>query len=252
MRLPTGAVRLGLGGLAISAALLSSSALAFAAPTISVGVGGGPELGQQTPLSHSLLASGGFTVACSQLIPTTGGTTSCKGGASTFTVNVPAADARSALQVVLSYGANVKQLACNIGAVTVSFFKAGTEQKVDGEFSAPVQMTIANSAITTKSKVLALAAATQTWVAPALSTNVVNGTATAGLATFRVVGDATMIAQSTICSQAIAGATTALTGKPILGESVLGGTLVLGGLFALALLLRRRRLEGLGATRASD
>jgi hypothetical protein len=120
----------------------------------------------------------------------------------------------------------------------VSFIDPSTSQTYAGVLSPPVTISYAASGVTAGETVLVYNASSGEWVLPP-SGDVQTGTTAAGTINASLTGDGTFAAEKT-CPSAIAGATVAVTGKPFLGEEILAGALIFGGMAALGLVRRRR------------
>jgi hypothetical protein len=175
---------------------------------------------------------GGSTVLCTFQVAPAGGTVGCSG------ISVTVGPTTGGVQVVLSSGLGP---ACTVTpAIGVAFFDPTTSQKFTGTFNAPVSVTYTNGAVEAGETVLIFDSATGQWI-PAPSGTVTSASTSDGKVTLSATGTATFSVQSEVaCGAEIPGATVVTTGKPFLGESLLAGGLMIGGLLTLLVIVRRR------------
>jgi len=160
-------------------------------------------------------------------------------------VDVPAGALVSPVQVVVTSGTTSQLNGLPAGAQPTLAFGISFEQngqKVTGTFNSPITVTISNTAITTADQIVIYDPSTGSYVPASQASNVSNVSVTNGKISFQVLADPYIVllaSSSTPAAPPITGATSAVTGEPIVTEGVLGGVLVLGSLL-LALRLRRR------------
>jgi hypothetical protein len=231
--------------IAMSGLMLSSPAWGAGA-SYSGGTGAG---GTGTPAAGPTTPSGFTTIATTQTIQPSGGTVNATVGSTTVGVTVPAGALASPVQVVITSGTTSALNGLPAGsqptlAIGIGFEQNG--QKVTGTFNDPITVTISAPGITTADQVVIYDPATSSYVPVSQATNVSNVTVANGVITFQVLADPYVVvlaASSAVASPAIPGATTPVTGVPILTDAAVGGVLVIGGLL-LAVRLRRRAVRG--------
>lgn len=196
---------LAVGGMAIGLSVLAAPATAFAAGS---GYGGAPPAPGGT---------GAFaTVVVAQTIGPAGGSVTAVVDGATVVMTVPAGDFTSSVQAVISAG-NLTQLT-NTGISGTPFlaFAAQVDQngaKLAGPFAHPITITVTDASITSSTTVYQQSGTT--YVASSGWT-VSSGTASGG---FTVDPDY-VFANPAATGAPIPGATTAVTGKPFLGEGL--------------------------------
>jgi hypothetical protein len=224
----------------VGALLLSTSAFGAGA-----GYTPGPPTGP-TPPGGQANPPGFTTIVTSQTVPPSGGTVTGSSGGTTVTVIVPPGAFASPIQIIITV-ANLSELGGipsgthPVLGVGIAFEQNGA--KYTGTFAAPVSVTITNSEITTADQVVVWDPATGTYVPITEAPNVTNVVVSAGKITFQVLSDPYLVLDAPNASTVatvIPNATSAITGVPVFSEGIVGGLLVLGGLW-LAVRLRRKR-----------
>jgi hypothetical protein len=164
-------------------------------------------------------------------------------------VVVPAGALASPVQVVLTSGSTSALTGLPTGADPTMAIGIGFEQngvKVTGNFNDPITVTISDPGITTADQIVIYDPSTSSYVPVSEATNVSNVSVANGQITFEVLADPYIVvlaASSATASPAIPGATTPVTGVPIVTDAAVGGVLVIGALL-LAVRLRRRAARG--------
>jgi hypothetical protein len=233
-------------------AVIAMSGLLLSSPAWGAGASysGGSGSGGATPAASGPTTPSGFTtIATTQTIEPSGGTVNATVGSTTVGVTVPPGALAAPVQVVVTSGSTSGLSGLPAGsdptlAIGIGFEQNG--QKVTGTFNAPISVTISDPSITTADQVVIYDPSTSSYVPVSQATNVSNVTVANGKITFEVLSDPYVVAlaaSSATASPAIPGATTPVTGVPIVTDAVLGGVLVIGGLL-LAVRLRRRALRG--------
>jgi hypothetical protein len=232
----------------IAASAVIAGSMLLSSPAWGAGSGytGGTGTGGTGTATGGPTTPSGFTdIVTTQTIQPAGGTVTATAGATTVTVNVPAGALAGPVQVVITSGSTSGLSGLPSGAqpelaIGIAFEQNG--EKVTGTFSSPITVTISNSSITTADQVVVYDPSTGTYVPVSQATNVANISVTNGQISFEVLSDPYIVvlaASSTAAAPAVPGATTPVTGVPILTETMAGGVLVLASLL-LAFRLRRR------------
>jgi hypothetical protein len=222
--------RLG-GMMAITAivALTLPAASAFAA-SAGAGASGGGGGGGGTGPSASSTVCPTITVDSS-----TGGSGTCDG----VTVTIPTQTSTTCPDIIVTITVNpVGAIAVpnppagftQAYAVTVTFTCSSTGAAFTGAFNPDATIVVTNSSIASGRPIFEFD--NGTW------TQVTNATVTVGSATFTLASDP----QYVFYAPVIAGGTVAVTGKPVLGEGILAGTLFALGLVGIWRATRRRRV----------
>lgn len=214
------------GGMALGLSLLAAPGTAFAAGG---GYGGAPGAPGGT---------GAFsTVVVAQTIPAGGGTLTATFDGATLTMTIPAGDFSAPVQAVISAG-DLTQLT-NTGITGTPFLAFGAQvdqngAKLGGPFPYPITLTVTDASITTSTVVYQQSGATY---AQSTGWTESSGTASGGF----TVDPYYVLANPAATGQPIPGATTAVTGKPFLGEGLAAfGLIGVAGLGAWR--LRRSRV----------
>lgn len=227
-------------------ALIALSGLLFTSPAWGAGSGyaGGTGTGGSGTTGGAPTPTGFTDIVTTQTIQPSGGTVNATAGSTTVTVTVPSGAFAAPVQVVVSSGTTSGLSDLPSGAQPTLAIGIGFEQngqKVTGTFNSPVTVTISNPSITTADQVVIYDPSTGTYVPVSQATNVANVSVTNGKVTFQVLADPYIVllaSSSTSAAPAITGATSPVTGVPVVTEAVLGGVFVMAGLM-LALRLRR-------------
>jgi hypothetical protein len=228
-------VRLLGSGLCAAAGVLLASTAAGAA---------GTGYGTATPPPGA--SSVGFTtVVASQVVGASGGTVQGTESGATATVDVPAGALPSGGEVVLSSGPPSAVAVGGGRTVVVGFSVAvlnqETGQPLTGTFAHPLTLTLTDPAIVPGDTVVILTGPGQ--LSPVSGATVTNGSAVVAFDSdpnFAVVAGS-VSAAPTPTSTTVPGATSVTTGEPFLGEELVAGVLVAGGLALGATAVRRRR-----------
>jgi hypothetical protein len=231
-----------------ASALIAMSGLLLSSPAWAAGSGYSPGTGTLTGSSGSgPTTPTGFTdIVTTQTVQPSGGTVTATAGSTTVKVVVPSGALATPFQVVVTSGTTSDLSGLPSGAQPTLAIGIGFEQngqKVTSTFNTPITVTITDSSITTAEQVVVYDPSTGTYVPVSQATNVANLVVTNGQVTFQVLADpyiALLAATSAAApAPAVGGATTPVTGVPIVTEAAVGGVLVIAGLL-LAMRLRRR------------
>ena len=226
-----------------SAALGVLSALLAAGTMLAPGLAGiagaanGGAGAPDVPASNSGGSPGGQSILCTVTAPPAGGTQTCGG--------VTVTDGSTSGGLSISFSTRAGPSCAVAPALTVSFVDGTTHQGLSGALSPAVAISYANAAIVAGETVLAYDGASGGWVLPP-SGAVVSASASTGVVHASFTANGSIAVEGSTCGSAIAGATTAVTGKPFLGEGLVAMVLVLGGGLALAVVVRRRRPADIG------
>jgi hypothetical protein len=230
-----------------ASALIAMSGLLLSSPAWGAGSGYSPGTGSGTGAGGSgPTTPTGFTdIVTTQTVQPSGGTVTATAGTTTVQVVVPSGALATPFQAVVTSGTTSGLSGLPSGAQPTLAIGIGFEQngqKVTGTFNTPITVTITDSSITTAEQVVIYDPSTGTYVPVSEATNVANVSVTNGQVTFQVLADpyiALLAASSAAVAPAVGGATTPVTGVPIVTEAAVGGVLVIAGLL-LAMRLRRR------------
>ncbi len=185
--------------------------------------------GYAPPSQATGTAPGGFSqVVLNEPVPSGGGTLSATFGSSSYSVNVPAADAAAGVDVSVTAPSNLS--AANNAVLGFGIALSNNGVGVTGSFNAPITITVSNSAIHAGEVV-------DIWNGSAWVLYP-NATVTNGSLTVTVTGDPQFALVS--ASTPIPGSTSPHTGIPIEGFLLLGGLSLLGGIGATSFAVRSR------------
>ena len=168
------------------------------------------------------------------LLASGSGTATCMINGATVTVTVPAGDFTGPVDVICQTGAAPTGLTDVELTFAVALFQH--EVKAAGPFTAPIGVTAADPAITAGATVNRFSGTT---FAPDPAFTATAGMATGSFTTdpsWAITGAAATTATppaaapTTTAPSTVPGATSAVTGKPLIGEGAAAGALVLGGL----------------------
>jgi hypothetical protein len=232
--------RLGLLGITLFvASVLSLVAFSPIADAAGNGYGSGSSTGSGSALTVPDAPAGFSSILTSATVQPSGGTVSSGG----VTVTVPSGAFSSPIEVVISEGTisgltGLPSGANPVLAFGVSFLQNGV--KYTGLISPPVTVSISNSDITSADELLSYNTSSNVYALATQNSNIENIVISNGTITFQVSGDPFVVISASASTTSVPGATATVTGFPLVGESILGALLVLGGI-ALALRIRARR-----------
>jgi len=239
-----GSRNLGLRRASLKGALVLAAAASGILMTTGTALGAGSSYSGSTSTGTSTgspsAPAGYTTVLTTQTVQPSGGTVTAGG----VSVTVPAGDFTSASQVVVTQGTpsdltGVPSGSTPVLAIGVSFLQNGS--KVTGTFPTPISVTITNSAITSADQLEWFDSSTSTFEPASQDPDIQDISVSNGTVTFQVTADPylALVQTAAAAATAVPGATTAVTGFPVLGEGLLGALLFAAGLL-LAWRLRRR------------
>ena len=211
------------------------------------GVASASTAGRQSvpPPVATPLPPGGFsTVVTTQTVTPAGGTVGPANVAGAMvTVHVPAGAFRGDVQITLT-APDLGAIPAAPGFKVVAGVGVGVSAngvKYSGTFLKPITIDITAPGITTSSAV-------GMWSGSAFVADA-GSTVTAGMASITMDNDAAFAVESpTTSTTTVPSATSPVTGEPFLGEGILAGLLMLGGIGAM-FAARRRRTASTGPTR---